>query len=211
MNTHEIHNSICPHCGKEHTFSFQHKIHSEHHPEAAQSLVNGDFFAHICPECGHKQTLDLPALYYDGNHRTAVVYDPANSADASSFSMELAELRSKKCQIRIVSDRNQLREKALILNLGWDDRVIEVCKIIVTAQAQTHYPGIAIDAVYFDVNDSQHSFVFFGNHPLTANFAAESYKAMQRDLHRWLAAEPTDITRIDHDWAMAFLQKINGR
>ena len=215
MSTFNKETITCPKCGKEIDVIVWKSVNADQDPEAKSQLLDGTLFSFKCGHCGYKGNLDHEMLYHDMQRKVFVSYIPDMSVEKKV--QMLTEIRTMLgismdgYKIRFVADRNQIRDKALIFDLGWDDRVIEVCKIIMIAQAQNAYPGIEISAMYFDANEGQYSFAIFGSKPLTAVFSAEAYLSMNAELAQWLAKESGDDVVIDHDWAMALLQKINNR
>ena len=159
-------NVSCPHCNHEQNFTFWNSLNANLDPDAKQSLMDGSLFRFKCEKCGYEANVNYNILYHDMDHDTMVYLVDANSTedvakvmsamsqyliadkDASGVSAELAKTRN-----RVVANANRLREKAIILDAGLDDRIVEIVKLLCWMEAVKEIPDVKEDELYFNVSD----------------------------------------------------------
>lgn len=89
---------------------------------------------------------------------------------------------------RFVTSLNDLREKALILRAGLDDRYVELVKAYIMPQAANMKPDLGIESVRFFLDKDGKQYLYFfdkdGKEAGSCDFDMESYNAVQeRDSH----------------------------
>ena len=127
----------CPNCGQAVSFTAYDTLNRAFDPEAADKLMNGNFFEVSCPHCGTVSNPLYPMLYHDPENITLIWYSYDREFLTNSAAL-LDELREQVpavaelaagYRLRIVDDPLVLSEKALIFKHELDDRLIEIYKL----------------------------------------------------------------------------------
>ena len=108
---------------------------------------------------------------------------------------------------RIVTSHNALREKAILLEHGLDDRIIEVIKLLYLINACQKFPDASIQGVFFLVAEGKYMLDFVGEKPLCAQVPAELYTQLKEDCAAKLSAADDDEKVIDMNWARSFMRR----
>ena len=121
----------CPECGAAIRFEFRATLSADREPEAAKALRRGGLLSVKCGGCGFQSTIRYPMLYTDLAHR-AIIRCTATD-DEEVLRMTAGEVRKTAeafggaaLRHRIVTDPEDLREKAEIFHAGLDDRHVEI-------------------------------------------------------------------------------------
>ena len=191
----------CPNCHETAEAEIWTTVNNVDDPDVAQWLIDGFLFEHECPSCGNAMTLNHDCLYHDARHKYMVLY----VADGSKAEDALAALEARKPEgyaIRLVSSRDELREKAAILRDGLDDRAVEVAKQAVF----NHF--VSIGEVERDAR------ALFGARAEDGGVVIEFVCAhgttetvVPRDVYEGIAASFTDAQPavVDKEWALNVL------
>lgn len=132
----------CPHCGEVSPYRMRTLINRSVDPDATEKLLDGSWFTFTCPHCGERQIAVYSCLYYDQDNRYIVALADSDE-DEEQFLQWMngvyqrdtldgalnAMLRS--CDCRVVRTMSEMQEKVLIKELDLDDKVIEMCKVLV--------------------------------------------------------------------------------
>lgn len=128
----------CPACGERFEFAAWTLLNTDENPEAAELLRAGRLSDLTCPSCGHTASLVHPCLCLMPSHRAAIYQVDYEEMCADCIAMFDGLKRDGfPCdRYRIVSNRDELREKFLLFEAGLDDRALECLKIGVTGRAK---------------------------------------------------------------------------
>lgn len=203
---------VCPSCKKEFEIVFWDSINADLDPEAKAELLKGDLFNQACEHCGESGVVLYPVLYHDMSNK-AMVYFVADINTVDSVREDIEAVRGKADGIdndsmsdykfRIVTDHNELREKALIFDNGLDDRVIEMIKILFSNAILKEKFDTEQMRIYFDVEENQYAFVL-----LRKNGEVSAWN-LDKDFYDSIASEYGDIIEqnskneyfINNQWA----------
>ncbi|MEP3388400.1 MAG: CpXC domain-containing protein [Reichenbachiella sp.] len=126
-------------CGHEITVKYVHSLNIERVPKVRESIINREFQRYTCEACGQLHYFENKFLYCDPGRNT--LYLVKNSGDQPSWQQESEELSlapEKFAQIeidtsdlRIVYGLEELREKLIIQNYGFNDKDIETIKVLI--------------------------------------------------------------------------------
>ena len=161
--------TVCPHCGKSMVFSPIDYINTEERPEMIQKVRDGEAFVSICGHCGKKSRMDYSFLYYQPSALFLVYYAADQEDYEKAWKMltgqdrgrRLDEEKLRGVKKRLVTSREALREKLMILDSGFDDRVIELMKGLAFMSLRRHSPELHPERVLFDMGaDGNHYFRF---------------------------------------------------
>ena len=133
----------CPKCNEEHPFVMWQSINTQLDPEMRAAVKDRSAFQFICPTCGEKTYVDYGFLYHQMEDGIMIHY-----ASSDEDAEEIYKMVTNKEQdglfhdmldadylIRIVRSQNELREKISIFDEGLDDRIIEIIKLFLGANA----------------------------------------------------------------------------
>jgi hypothetical protein len=107
---------------------------------------------------------------------------------------------------RIVCDANRFREKAIISECGFDDRVIEIMKLFCLAEA--HEEGVGLDnpEIYFCAVNGKYSFeMYSGEKVLSAEIEDGFYEHIAFQFADYLVDDCDPM--INEEWAMGVLEE----
>jgi len=198
---------VCPECGKTQDFTIWLTLNGDLDPEAKQQLLDGTLFNFVCKNCGHKSNVNYGLLYHDMTHKAMVYYVDEDSVEQTQETMLDAQKKMgfdiSGYRKRVVTDRNSLREKAIIFEHGLDDRVIEIIKVIFYANAREQFPNAGISDVYFLVVDDRYILDFIGEKAMSADVPREK---VNNDFADRLKKAGDEETVIDFNWAVHFLK-----
>ncbi|MGN0564747.1 MAG: CpXC domain-containing protein [Candidatus Heritagella sp.] len=207
----QCHKTInCPQCGEVNEIILWQSLNGDLNPEAKRQLLDGNLFRFRCCQCGYQGHVDYAILYHDMAHKGMIYYV---AEDAVAETREMIARAEKRAALdmsdytkRIVTSQNALREKAILLEYGLDDRVIEVIKLLYFASACQKFPDASIQGVFFLVAEGKYILDFVGDKPLCAQVPAELYMQMREDCAAKLEAGG-DENVIDMNWARKFMRR----
>lgn len=135
MSRHRIVKVKCPKCGNKVSASIWDSVNVDLDPDEKPKVLDGTFFQVTCQDCHFVSNLNYPCLYHDMVNRIMVQY--VLNVDEAQECMEMYDDIQRKFdnrldvyRIRIVLSQRELLEKVRIFDAGYDDRVIEIMKIM---------------------------------------------------------------------------------
>ncbi len=202
----------CPKCGKKTSFLVWDSINTVEQPEMKEKVRNDEAFRFHCPDCGASALLNYNFLYHQQEDEV-LIYVSADGSDAS----EMEKLLSQRAQAfegykkRIVRSYNAFKEKLLILDAGFDDRIVEIIKSSVWNHVETQYKDQGIDEIYFATNEEgAHGFLFRkGGHMVASmEFDEALYHAIYDSAMERLEAATKNDLYIDRAWAKDIVERM---
>ena len=217
----------CPKCGKESEPEIQRSVNTVTEPEAAERVISGDLFSYQCPGCGTDVVLTFPLLYQDLVRRTTLQLVTAKSGLTLEDSVKdaiaerettMAELRAELPEadadfgehFRVVTTPDDLREKAMILKAGLDDRYVEIIKSMTLSIQKQDGETTDVASNRFMIDDENKNFIVYfdeNGEPIGEDtFPKEFYDAIVDDMK--LVDEPPVV---DAAWASSYAAKLLER
>ena len=205
--------AICPYCKKNNTTYVHPVVSSKTNPILSKRIINDSFFERKCKHCEKKFLLDFSTLYRNDEYAKTICYahstnDYVEFITSVEETREIYEKDGLFCSVRVVRDRNDLREKARLASKGLDDRVIEVIKVwgIESLRKMGYHGSIERVLCWADDNETI-EFEFFGNQEELYCLVLEmnKYYETERKLKPLLKKFKTNNTTIDLDWAINFV------
>ena len=207
---------VCPGCGAESSFTVYDSVDGSN-VYLKEKVLDGSLFTFTCPSCGRKEQISYYMLYYDSGKRLMLSFlgglDAGGPSPAAVFFREHGELLGQLDYIqRIVNDQNSLREKVMIFERGWDDRIVEVIKVTYQKKIAEEHPELKLDAIFYAQGKNKEDLLLF----YSGGKVGAAIDLKQNDLYRRavelygpelppLLADKTQ--GIDGAWAVAFLNK----
>lgn len=199
-------NAVCPQCGKQFEAAVPESVNASVNPEDKQKLLDGTLFEAVCP-CGAKMNIDAPVLYHDPAKKVMIYYvKPEEVVRTEAMFAALKKdpgFAAAGYALRVVTDPETLREKAMISEAGMDDRVMEIIKLTYILYMRRKYPKERIVGALFVSERGKYMLQAVGSVPVESEISREFYDQLHAQYAPSLAKE--DSARVDFDWAVHFL------
>lgn len=222
MSEKEIKRIRCPKCGAEHDFEIWIRINTDLDPALGKKVRSGELFRTTCPSCGQKIDVVYPCLYHEMENKVMIYYAPGAKAmkdAAEAFdqgSEEAAKERGfdpaqKGYRNRVVGSLYDLQEKIAVFDAGLDDRIVEICKVIVGSELQESRPDAVFDdLLYYRGQDGDDRLALMkeGNSFASIAIPREVYDEVGA-AYKALIDNYGDEMVIDMDWVMKSVIKAN--
>ncbi len=133
----------CPQCGQMSDVTVWNSITVSDSPDLKTDLLAGKVNMFRCPSCSHTALMPTPMLYHDEAKRLMISFSPTNDPvlkqqlfdNVKNSSRESGELEKLiGYNLRFITDYNELLEKILIFDNGFNDKAIEVIKLMILSQ-----------------------------------------------------------------------------
>lgn len=133
----------CPKCGQLNDVTVWNSITVKDSSDLKEDLLKGKVNIFRCPACSYTAIMPSPLLYHDEDKKLMISFSPSDDTvqkeklynEVKTSSRESGELkRFDGYNLRFVTDYNALLEKILIFDLGMNDKVIEVIKLMILSQ-----------------------------------------------------------------------------
>jgi len=213
----------CPHCGQKNMITVWTSLNGLLNPEAKQKLLDGTLFFQTCKTCGKVELVNYTMLYHDMQHNAMIYYmhDRINEDALRMFIEAKSKMDEQfpgyQIKMRIVTDQNVLREKAIIFNQGQDDRVVELMKLIylfdmgILSPDDIHHKNYGRILVFVR---NGHYIAEYSKDGKTSHveFSNEFYDMVQEDYKEELEDFGDDYMEVDLTWAHMLItdEKLQG-
>ena len=231
----------CPYCNRTAYFNIWNSINTKTHPETYRQVRNLSLFRFCCPYCRQTSTIIYSFLYHQMESSLMIYFvpeeeelkhtqklletvsagtqkdDEASTGITTAPEDRLLENALAHYRYRIVRTHEEFLEKLAIFDAGLDDRIIELAKVILSAEAERQLSGYSFHVkgafftvntetkerklVFLDKNSSQTATVSFDRYVVNVyNQIVEQYRAVLEGPHK-------KDTVIDRNWASDILKK----
>ncbi len=203
---------VCPKCGKEFSFGIWKSINTSVDPQMFDAVRDGSAFTAKCPHCGERTMVDYGFLYHQQDDDFMVFYVQSDEEEEEVSGMlrdpadEMFRDVWNGYTIRIVRSLNRFREKLAIKDAGLDDRLVELCKLVMlgSVQSRTQTPISSIE-LFFDPGDGSGNRVVVleeGRPTMTVNWMPQLYERIRADFEKLLSGEDDQQYVVDRAWAV---------
>lgn len=149
----------CPDCGTEGEFTIWQSINTKLNPQAKEDLLSGKLFAYTCPKCKKVHYVNYGLLYHQMEKQLMIYYaiskedekEILDTFDKMENGDMLPGMESTDYTCRVVHSQNQLREKAYIFDIGLDDRVVEIMKVMTVAHLSQTNPDLEVGDIFLEI------------------------------------------------------------
>lgn len=207
----------CPFCKTVQNITVWDSVNVDLNPEQKERIFNGEFFNHECINCGKIVRVLHTCLYHDMTHNVMMfLVDKAsekNAVEMFSKSGITSNLSTEGYKLRITTSPDIWREKAIIFEHGFDDRIIEIIKLIYETQAIHQYPKREAKQCLFSLSENEGEYliyIFYENGiTATAPVTQDFYNRVEKDFIDMINKNHNSDLYIDKNWAIRFWRKAN--
>lgn len=211
----------CPKCGKSFDVEQWSAINGDKNPQQKLRLLNDTLFTVTCTRCGKYNTVGYPLLYSDPkeNYMIWLVFDKDEVRHVTDyFKMSKTEINEngedvdKQCRQRIVMDSHRLREKIMIFDSGYDDKIIEIAKLAYAQTAQRQLSNAKIAAAFFSNAAGENRIEMYteSGDAYVSKLSKDIYDQLE-DKYGGKASYAEDrVYIIDDVWALNLLRNFNS-
>ncbi len=224
MSSKEVQRIRCPKCGAEHDFAIWTRINTDLDPDLDKKVRSGELFRTVCPSCGQQIDVVYPCLYHQMKNKVMIYYAPgreamAKAAEAFKDGLEEAgekrsfDARKEGYRNRVVGSLYDLQEKIAVFASGLDDRVVEICKVLIGSELQESQPDAAFDdLLYYRSGSGEDRLALMkeGNAFASISLPGDIYEEVKRR-YQPLIDQYGNETIIDMEWVMNSVTKAEGR
>ncbi|MGM9522283.1 MAG: CpXC domain-containing protein [Oscillospiraceae bacterium] len=146
----------CPICQKDHDAPLWRVVDADE-KELKEKLLDKTLFDFSCPDCGYTSRLEYSTIYVDRGLGLQVYLAPCSGevaadieSEALRFAKETMMPQKADCIRRIVASIEDLKEKLLLFEAGYDDRITEICKGFALSQFPAD-DSFYVTGIRFDV------------------------------------------------------------
>ena len=210
----------CPKCKKESDYQIWESINVQIDPDMKEKVLNGEAFLFKCPDCGEEVYVFYSVLYHDMQKKMMIYLLPddekeikaaarfMSGKDERTAGLNLTVI-SEEYNNRIVTSIREIQEKIYISDAGYDDRIIEIIKLLYHGMMAEQTPDKKVDEILFDSGkDGEHRIVFIegGNVFASAPVNEEVYNDVQNTFKERIDNNPNEYFIYDFAWARSLLK-----
>lgn len=224
MSKYMINEIVCPNCGNKQSATVWESVNVSLNPECKDQILNDQFFQFKCEKCNKDMQLAYNCLYNDISKREMIwlipeLTDEIKKEINQAYTIQVDGRDFGKMYLdRIVDTPNGLKEKIIIFDEGYDDRIIEIIKIIYMSQlgqitGNDELMNEGITEMLFDNYEGSHSFVIFFEkiNPISIPMDENLYIKIYQDFIEFVEEKTkAGYLTIDYDWAKDILKKKNN-
>lgn len=139
MSQSQMQEITCPKCGKKQFFRVWDSINTMEDPRLKEAVRNDEAFSFHCGDCGASAVLHYNFIYHEPAEKLFIVCS-ADGADYTAMKETLTaeDNAFKSYTKRIVLSHNAFKEKLLIFDAGFNDKIVEVMKSGIYANVEAH-------------------------------------------------------------------------
>lgn len=196
----------CPKCGQMCDVTVWNSITAKDSADLKEDLLKGRVNIFKCASCSHTALMPVPLLYHDEDKKLMISFSPSNDPilkqqlfdnirAASKESGELSKLDGYN--LRFTADYNELLEKILIFDSGFNDKAIEIIKLMILSQdvekseqRNCRFGKFADDVIEFMIHDTIENQIY------TSSVPKESYDTI------WQNLRESGVKPYSFDWEM---------
>lgn len=182
----------CPECGQMADVTVWNSITVKDSPDLKKDLLMGKVNIFHCSSCSHTALMPNPMLYHDEEKKLMISFSPTKDPvlkqklfdNIKQTSRESGELKNLDgYNLRFVADYNELLEKILIFDNGFNDKTIEVIKLMILSQdidksdqRVCRFGKAENGTIEFMIHD------FIENQIYTSSVPVETYNTVEKSL-----------------------------
>ena len=114
-------------------------------------------------------------------------------------------------QVRVITDPDEWREKAIIFDCGYDDRIIELIKLFYRVKVEEKFENLKTERVFFCPEKKQNGFVLEfhcdNGEPFTIDISDDVYQKVKVDYWNVIEQNNDNQFYVDTEWALNLLKQ----
>lgn len=206
----------CPVCQHSQAFRYHNRLNAQRDDQQLkQQLLNGELFRFECEQCGAKRQLDTQFLYHDPEKKFMVFLLPEYRHDNDEINRILDDILMTQpfslndYNLRIALHGTDLVEKIHIFDAGYDDREIELLKLLTDGMFAQEKPTTPVKGRYFYLHNGKPKFLYItDSEQILVDFHEKLLEFVRTKLAKSLTTDIRgDFHLIHHAWAMSQLDK----
>lgn len=203
----------CPGCKTSLDVTVWDSVNTDLSSELPQKIISGEFFEHICSNCGAVFRVEYPTLYHDMKHGAMIwIVHQDEKYESNVRSVRESADQFPGYLTRIVHNVPELQEKVCIIEAGRDDRIIEFIKLLFAGQLAEECPDFCVYRVFYRLADQREFIEFYDPEGNCRHCALEedTYQSVAHLLNPTLAKEPVPpYAVVDRRWAVDLMEKLD--
>ncbi|MCR5603000.1 MAG: CpXC domain-containing protein [Lachnospiraceae bacterium] len=212
--------AICPYCGDEFDYTVYPEITIPGDHKLKKRILNKSLYFPTCPHCNKEVKMKPNCIYRDENRKELFIATDVKSVDFETLMKtgdigfndihsddDVLEFIKGLYKRRVVHDIDAFREKILLSDYNYDDRIIELMKLSLSGllEKENHMPVYRI----FLENSSGNMMEFtaiMGSHApfeyMDVKVAANVYTQFKKEyLNKLGSPEDDEYIATDQKWA----------
>jgi len=188
-------------------------------PAAKEQLLDGTLFSVTCAKCQKKSQVHYPLLYHDMKNKLMIqlalsdedaeVFKEITSSKGDDPAASIIE-SMKDYKYRLVFDSDDLREKAMIFSHGFDDRVIEIMKLLASLVFEDKHPGSTVTTAFFYDKPEYMIQMFIKGGGIAEHTSIMSmYDDFKNQYQAMIEEKSKNRIVIDREWAESVMSNIS--
>lgn len=168
-------------------------------------------FVRNCPKCKKETLFYLPAMYQDmeGSGGTFIWMNPQPRDAAQGLVDHFHSMGMRGGVHRVVGSPYEFAEKLMVFERGFDDRSMEIVKLLMVMRVMKEQPSFKVDSAHFMMgkNGGEDHFLIYDQdgERTSMPFIESMYELTQDHYEGYYARTYKDnAMRIDLDWAIRF-------
>jgi len=191
----------CP-CGDTFSANLAKSINAGRTPSIRDKIIRGEFHQVVCPTCGRRAAVERPFFYTDLSRHA--IYSVRPRSERYNFRRDSEKLTdaaeavpadlasSDPRQLRVIYGLDELREKLIAQDAGFDDRMVELLKLFALHEHPfllrkprllvhlTEVTGASVDLVAYYHHGDEH---FKMSIP---RGVSDDIVSREKELHSWM-------------------------
>ena len=204
---------VCPECGEKAEFTVWDSINTSLNPELVDKVITGELFRWSCSKCGCKMNVNFATLYHDEERKIMIYYVPGNPEEVIPYMKNAMNQitdgqEAGKYYKRVVGSPNQLREKLMIMEAGFDDRNIELMKLFASTRVKLQDKGFELAEMLFD--RAKNGANYFALRLKNGTWQQMEFdQALYQNVAKVFEAyvKNSDAVSVNFDWAVSIMQR----
>ena len=179
-------------------------VNAEENPELRRDILRESIFDWECRHCGYTAQMAYPMIYHDPMNAFMICLRPSGAVSGAEPIPAVRALKK-----RSVKNPQELKEKILIFDLGYDDVAVELVKNALCTIIARTYQVNRVHAYFSRINEGEMEFAVFlprKQEPVYHSTKLEVYRQSQEVLRSLDFVDPPGFARVDSKLARKLLQ-----
>lgn len=199
----------CPVCEASSTQEVETRLNTSQQPQLKKDLLQGRLHQFECSNCGAKRHIETHFLYHDPSKKFMIFVIPNLRKKKDQIPALLENIsREEKVdlsdyELRLVGRNAELIEKIQLFDLGYNDREVEIVKLLTDGLFAKERPEDTVQARFFYVKDGQHKIMYLTEKEQLLVDFNQSLLDFARDKYKNVVSKPAkgEFHLVDTEWA----------